>query len=102
MTGIISKIQHYLGIEDWEIKTELIDPNQIEYNGETYFIGIERQWDNKIGIIYHDIPLDLESIIHELLHIKYPQLKNQTYNEYETFICFKTEIIYNEFLKQEV
>ena len=99
MIRVISKVQHYLGIEDWEIKTELINPNQIEYNGETYFIGIERQWGNKVGIIYHDIPLDIESIIHELLYIKYPQLDNQNYEEYETFICFKTENIHSEFLK---
>ena len=28
---------------------------------------------NKKGIIYHDIDLDEESIVHELLHVKNPE-----------------------------
>ena len=88
---IIFNVQYQLDIEDWEIVTEHIQPEQIEYNGENYFVGIERQWDNKKGIIYHDIPLTLESIVHELLHIKYRQLEGQDYSDYELFIECKTE-----------
>ena len=50
-----------------------IKPEQIEYNGEDYFVGIVRDFKNKKGIIYHDIDLDEESIVHELLHVKNPK-----------------------------
>ena len=69
---LIKKWQLNFGITDWQITTEKIDPNQIVYNGETYFVGIERDFEKKEGIIYHDIDLCEESIIHELLHVKSP------------------------------
>jgi|TARA_R110000851_G_scaffold106449_4_gene225565 hypothetical protein len=69
---LIKKWQLNFGITDWQITTEKIDSNQIIYNGETYFIGIERDFKKKEGIIYHDIDLCEESIIHELLHVKSP------------------------------
>ena len=74
--NLIKKWQLTFGINDWEIKTEKIKPDQIEYNGENYFIGIERDFKNKKGTIYHDIDLDEESIVHELLHVKNPE-KNE-------------------------
>ena len=69
----IKKWQDKLEIPKWDITLEPIHPEQIEYNGEKYFIGITRDFKNKIGIIYHDIDLDEESIIHELLHIRNPE-----------------------------
>ena len=89
--NIISDVFNHLNITCWEVKTEKILPKQIEYNGEEYFIGIERNWDKKVGIIYHDVKLDIKSILHELLHIKYPQWINQDYNEYEKWIVWKTD-----------
>ena len=74
--NLIDKWQLKFKINDWQIKTERIKPEQIEYNGENYFIGIERDFKNKKGIIYHDIDLDEESIIHELLHVRNPE-KNE-------------------------
>ena len=68
---LIKKWQLNFGITDWQITTEKIDSNQIIYNGETYFIGIERDFKKKEGIIYHDIDLCEESIIHELLHVRF-------------------------------
>lgn len=73
MELLIKKWQLRFGINDWQIKTERILPEQIEYSGETYFIGIERDFDKKKGTIYHDIDLCEESIIHELLHVKNPE-----------------------------
>lgn len=73
MELLIRKWQSRFGISDWQIKTERILPKQIEYSGETYFIAIERDFDKKKGIIYHDIDLCEESIIHELLHVKNPE-----------------------------
>ena len=85
----ISKWQQYFGIEEWDISTEEIDLNNvtIEYNGETYFVGIRRDFDNKTATIYHDVALDEETIIHELLHIVFPQPNSdETYHEYEMWI----------------
>ena len=69
---LIKKWQTSFGITDWQITTEKIDSNQIIYNGETYFVGIERDFKKKEGIIYHDIDLCEESIVHELLHVQNP------------------------------
>jgi|TARA_R110000782_G_scaffold207235_1_gene295757 hypothetical protein len=69
---LIKKWQLNFGITDWQITTEKIDSNQIIYNGETYFVGIERDFKKKEGIIYHDIDLCEESIVHELLHVQNP------------------------------
>ena len=81
-----------LGISDWSIGTELIFPDQIIYDGESYFIGIETNHKDKIAKIYHDINLDDESICHELLHVKYPEelFKEFNYEEYEEYICICT------------
>ena len=73
MKNLYKKWQSIFGISDWQIKTERILPEQIEYSGETYFIAIERDFDKKEGTIYHDIDLCEESIVHELLHIKNPE-----------------------------
>lgn len=69
---IIKNWQDKLGIPEWDITLESIHPKQIEYNGEKYFIGITRDFKNKTGVIYHDIDLYEEAIIHELLHVRYP------------------------------
>lgn len=85
----ISKWQQYFGIEDWDITTEEIDLNKVtvEYNGHTYFVGILRDFDEKRAIIYHDIELDEETIIHELLHIVFPKPNpDETYQDYELWI----------------
>jgi len=90
VNGLIKQWQSKLRIEDWTIRTEQISPESVDYNDENYFIGIERDFESKIGIIYHDVELYEEAIVHELLHIVYPQLPDQTFEEYERFIEWKT------------
>ena len=68
----IKKWQDKLEIPEWDITLESIYPEQIEYSGEKYFIGITRDFKNKTGVIYHDIDLYEEAIIHELLHVRHP------------------------------
>jgi len=85
----IAKWQEYLGLLDWNITTERIDPNQVMYNGETYFIGISTFPETLSGIIYHDIDLYENAILHELLHVRYPEKD-------ENWIVNKTD----EILKQ--
>jgi len=85
----ISDWQHYFGIEEWEITTEQIDLDKVtvEYNGHTYFVGILRGFEEKKATIYHDIELDEETIIHELLHIVFPKPNpDETYQDYELWI----------------
>jgi hypothetical protein len=86
MKALIDSWAIALGVDDWDIRTERIDPRQIEYNGEDYFVGIERDFDGRKAVIYHDIPLDEESIVHELMHIAFPQAEDEEYDEYEKFI----------------
>lgn len=82
----IYKWQVRLGLEDWDVRTEKIDPEQVDYNGEDYFIGIERDFDGRNAVIYHDIPLDEQSIVHELCHILFPEEDGESHKNYERFI----------------
>jgi hypothetical protein len=85
----ISKWQGRFGISEWDVSTEEIDLKKVsvEYNGHTYFVGVFRDFDNKTAVIYHDIELDEESIIHELLHIVFPKPNSdETYMDYERWI----------------
>jgi hypothetical protein len=91
MKALIDSWAIALGVEDWDIRTERIEPKQIEYNGEDYFVGIERDFDGRKAVIYHDIPLDEESIVHELLHIAFPQAEDEDYDDYEDFIARTTK-----------
>ena len=86
MNEMIKEWQDKLQLSNWVITTEKIDPKQVVYEGEKYFIGISIDWDNLSGVIYHDIDLDEEAIIHELLHVAYPKKNeawiNETTNQY--------------------
>jgi len=68
--------QKELGIPGWRITTERILPEQVTYPKQFYgkesFVGIVKDHQKKIAIIYHDIDLCEDSIIHELLHVRYP------------------------------
>jgi hypothetical protein len=72
MKEMIKEWQDKLKLDHWDITTEKIDPKQVIYDGEEYFIGISIDWDNLSGEIHHDIDLTEEAIVHELLHIKFP------------------------------
>ncbi len=95
----ISKWQHYFGIDEWKIFTEKLDSDavSIDYNGHRYFVGILRDFDGKKATIYHDIELDEESIIHELLHIVFPKPNpDETYLDYERWITEAAENLNNK------
>ena len=81
MSESIKYWQKILKITDWDISLKRIVPEQIEYNGEDYFIGISRNFDKKEAIIHHDIDLTEEAIVHELLHVAYPEKNESWINE---------------------
>ena len=72
----ISKWQEILDLEDWYITTEAISDDQVIYpddiGNDRYFIGVERR-KNKNAVIYYSRELEEEDIVHELLHLKYPE-----------------------------
>ena len=51
MKEIIKEWQTKFGISHWDITTEKIDPKQVVYDGEEYFIGIAIDWDTLKGVI---------------------------------------------------
>ncbi len=91
MKHLIEHWKPILQIEDWEITTQRIESGQIDYDDQNYFIGIERNFDNQTAIIYHDVDLYEEAIVHELLHIKHRRIPGTTFEEYEEFICMKKD-----------
>ena len=78
---LIKEWQDKLDIAHWNITTEKIDPKQVIHDGEDYFIGIAIDWDCLRGVIYHDIDLNEEAIVHELLHIRYSTEDEDWVNE---------------------
>ena len=84
MKEVIKEWRDNLKLYHWNITTEKIDPKQVIYDGEKYFVGISIDWDNLSGVIYHDIDLTEETIVHELLHIKFPTENEDWINETTT------------------
>ena len=70
----ISFWQDELGLEDWKITTQRITDDQVTYPDDLddkSFVGIEIG--DKSAVIYHSRELEDEDIVHELLHIKFPE-----------------------------
>ncbi len=88
---LIDKWQSKLELKEWSFIIEEIQPTQVVYNNDClvkdrYFIGIEIDKENKIGTIYHDRELTEADIIHELLHVKYPEKDEAWINTTENII----------------
>ena len=82
---MIDKWKAILGVKEWTITTEAIDKKQVVYDPEipeedTYYIGVHVDQDTSIATIYHDRDLTEEDIIHELLHVKYPDWTEEEVN----------------------
>lgn len=86
MINTINKWKSILQLSDWQIDTESINPNQVSYpsdcvGDERFFIGIEKDEALNKAVIYHDRPLYEEAIVHELLHVKYPEKSEEWVNK---------------------
>ena len=91
------RIEHWkqmLGITDWNIICLTISEAQVtdallnDTHGHE-FVGIERQFGSKTGILYHTRPLLEDDIIHELLHVRYPDWSEQK-------VHFWTSLLFGE------
>jgi len=82
---MIEKWKNLLSLKKWTVITESIDTNAVTYDNDCpdkdrYFIGIEADHHDGIATIYHDRPLTDEYIVHELLHVKYPDWSEDQVN----------------------
>jgi hypothetical protein len=89
--ALVNKWQSKLNLKEWNFITEEILPEQVVYNNDCpvkdrYFVGIEIDKENKVGTIYHDRELTEADIIHELLHVKYPNKSEDWINITECII----------------
>ncbi len=74
---MITKWQKILGLNDWEIISQRIDRDQVIFPDkilpkDRYFTGISIEDDGMKGTIYHDEDLTEEAVIHEMLHLRFP------------------------------
>lgn len=74
---MIAKWQKILDLSDWEIVSKEIDRSQVVFPDnispvDRYFTGISMDGYETKATIYHDDELTEEAVIHELLHLKFP------------------------------
>ena len=77
--------QEALDLTDWEIDTKSIEREQVSFDEDVpeedkYFIGIVINRPEFKATIIHDRVLMEVDIIHELLHIKYPDWSEKGIN----------------------
>ena len=83
---MVEEWKNKLGLEKWTITIEEIHPKQVVYpddcvEEEKFFIGITTNPITLTAIIYHDVPLYEEAVVHELLHVKYPDKSEAWIND---------------------
>jgi hypothetical protein len=89
-----------LHISDWVIVFQPIDEMQVVDDLKGFepgheFVGIERDFNSRTGIIYHTRPLVEDDIIHELLHVRYPDW-NEEKVEFWTSLLFGEPVLERE------
>ena len=88
---LVDKWQSKLNLKEWSFPIQEIQPTQVVYDNDCpvkdrYFVGIQIDKENKTGTIYHDRELTEADIIHELLHVKYPNKDEDWINTIENII----------------
>lgn len=83
-----------LDISHWSIHCESIDEMQVlddlyGDNPGNEFVGIAINFLNRTGVIYHTRALQEDDIVHELLHVLYPDWNEQQVN-------YWTDILIND------
>jgi len=87
--------KHMLCLKEWYVKLIKINPDQVTYDDDVpkedrYFIGINKNNEFKIATIFYDRKLTEEDIIHELLHLRFPELAEDDIN-FLTKIAYKNK-----------
>ena len=85
---MIDKWIDVLGLKGWTISTEAISKEAVAYADDVtiedrYFVGIMPSEDALHATIFHDRKLTERDIIHELLHVRYPEWTEEQVNEAE-------------------
>jgi len=88
---MIDKWKKILSLDDWIITTERIDPGQVMYDTDCpsedrYYVGICSVIKSKMAVLYHDRDLTERDVIHELLHVKYPDWTEDQVNQVEELL----------------
>jgi hypothetical protein len=91
--------QNLLELNHWKIRLISIDPDQVTYDSDVpeedrYFIGIKRDYDTFTADLYYDRELKDEDVIHELLHVRFPNWSEEEINDI-TKIIIKNERVQN-------
>ena len=82
---MVKKWQLMLDISNWTIKCESIDEMQVvdDLNGDkpgNEFVGIAINFSNRTGVIYYTRDLQEDDIVHELLHVRFPNWSEKQVN----------------------
>ena len=89
--------QVLLDISHWSISLNPIDEMQVvddlnDGNPGNEFVGIAIDFKNRKGIIYHTRPLLEDDIIHELLHVRFPDWSEQKVNNWTNLLINQSNI----------
>ncbi len=95
---MLKKWQSFLDISHWTIVCEPINEMQVmdDLKGDMpghEFVGIEIDLINQNGIIYHTRPLQDDDIVHELLHVRFPDWNEQKVNYWTDLIIDQSQNI---------
>ena len=82
----INKWQDKLKLMEWQFITQEILPEQVVYDNDCPQIDQQK----KVGTIYHDRELTEADVIHELLHVAFPNKSEAWVNETEKLVSRKT------------
>lgn len=98
--SLIEEWKCRLGISDWHISCESIDEMQVtdiwfDNTPGHEFVGICIDKETSSGVIFHTRALNEDDIIHELLHVRYPNWSEQKV-EFWTDLLMGKPIAINE------
>lgn len=97
VSKLLEKWQSLLHIHYWTILCEPIDEMQVmdDLKGDMpghEFVGIAIDFTNLSGIIYHTRPLQEDDIVHELLHVRFPDWSEQKVDYWTSLLINRPDI----------
>jgi len=96
-SGLIHHWKSLLEITEWVISCESISEAQVvdaldnNTNGHE-FVGIAINFEEKKGVIHHTRPLYEDDIIHELLHVRFPEWSEDEVNFLTNLLMTRAKI----------